>query len=63
MRSFLTGMVIGMLGAAAAAHYLGEGKLIDPKLKQKTRRVMAQTAATGCILNQISGKAGRIIRK
>ncbi|HEX3010992.1 MAG TPA: hypothetical protein VHQ70_02995 [Syntrophomonadaceae bacterium] len=63
MRSFLTGMVVGMLGGAAAAHYFQNGKLI-PEAKAKSRQVMAHTLAAGDLLNEtVGGQAGKIIRR
>lgn len=63
MRSFLSGMLVGMLGGAAAACIFGTDRAINPEIKKKTRQVMAHSIATGCLLSKIGGQAGKIIRK
>lgn len=63
MKSFLTGMMIGMLGGAAAASYLGNNRVITPEVKSKTRQVVAETIAAGCLLSKMGGQAGKIIRR
>jgi hypothetical protein len=64
MRSFITGMLVGVLGGAVAAYYWGDEKLINPELKRKSRQVVAHTmAAGGDLLNNVGGQASDIIRK
>jgi gas vesicle protein len=63
MRSFITGMLVGMVGGAAAACYFGNDKVLEPETKKKTRKIVAHSLATGCLLGKMGGQAGEIVRK
>lgn len=63
MRSFITGILVGMVGGAAASYFYGNDRVVNPETKKKARQIVAQSIATGCILGKMGGQAGKIIRK
>lgn len=63
MRGFITGMLVGMVGGAAAAYYCGNDRVMNPETKKKARQIVAHSIATGCLLSKMGGQAGKIVRK
>jgi hypothetical protein len=61
MRGFITGILVGIAGVAAA-YYFGQDKIFNPEAKGKTRQILANSMTTACA-REVKGRAGKIVRK